>query len=59
MWFPHPEYNNANRLLAALAMMLRSRFLVDIDCWTQTRGQPIKPSEIVRFARTKLATPLA
>jgi len=39
--------------------MLRSRFLVDIDCWTQTRGQPIKPSEIVRFARAKLATPTA
>ncbi len=48
-----------NRRYAALAMMLRSRFLVDIDCWTQTRGQPIKPSEIVRFARTKLASPLA
>ena len=48
-----------NRRYAALAMMLRSRFLVDIDCWTQTRGQPIKPSEIVRFARAKLATPMA
>jgi 2-oxoglutarate ferredoxin oxidoreductase subunit alpha len=48
-----------NRRYAALAMMLRSRFLVDIDCWTQTRGQPIKPSEIVRFARAKLATPTA
>jgi 2-oxoglutarate ferredoxin oxidoreductase subunit alpha len=48
-----------NRRYAALAMMLRSRFLVDIDCWTQTRGQPIKPSDIVRFARAKLATPTA
>jgi 2-oxoglutarate ferredoxin oxidoreductase subunit alpha len=48
-----------NRRYAALAMMLRSRFLVDIDCWTQTRGQPIKPSEIVRFARAKLAPPTA
>jgi len=48
-----------NRRYAALAMMLRSRFLVDIDCWTQTRGQPIKPSDIVRYARAKLATPRA
>ena len=39
-----------NRRYAALAMMLRARFLVDVDCWTQTRGQPIKPAEIVRVA---------
>ena len=51
--------NEDNRRYAALAMMLRSRFLVDIDCWTQTRGQPIKPSDIVRYARAKLATPRA
>jgi 2-oxoglutarate ferredoxin oxidoreductase subunit alpha len=55
----HELIDEDNRRYAALAMMLRSRFLVDIDCWTQTRGQPIKPSEIVRFARTKLATPRA
>ena len=47
-----------NRRYAALAMMLRSRFLVDIDCWTQSRGQPIKPSEAVRVMRDKLAEPL-
>ena len=44
-----------NRRYAALAMMLRSRFLVDVDCWTQTRGQPIKPGEVVRVLRAKLA----
>ena len=48
-----------NRRYAALAMMLRSRFLVDVDCWTQTRGQPIKPGAIVRVLRAKLAEPLA
>ena len=36
-------------------MMLRSRFLVDVDCWTQSRGQPIKPGAIVRVLRAKLA----
>jgi len=44
-----------NRRYSALTMMLRSRFLVDVDCWTQTRGQPIKPSAIVRALRTMLA----
>jgi len=38
--------------------MLRARFLVDVDCWTQSRGQPIKPSEAVRVMRAKLAEPL-
>jgi 2-oxoglutarate ferredoxin oxidoreductase subunit alpha len=47
-----------NRRYAALAMMLRARFLVDVDCWTQSRGQPIKPSEAVRVMRAKLAEPL-
>jgi 2-oxoglutarate ferredoxin oxidoreductase subunit alpha len=48
-----------NRRYAALAMMLRARFLVDVDCWTQSRGQPIKPSEAVTVLRKKLAEPLA
>jgi 2-oxoglutarate ferredoxin oxidoreductase subunit alpha len=44
-----------NRRYSALAMMLRSRFLVDVDCWTQSRGQPIKPSSVVNALRAKLA----
>jgi 2-oxoglutarate ferredoxin oxidoreductase subunit alpha len=44
-----------NRRYAALAMMLRARFLVDVDCWTQSRGQPIKPAAIVQVLRDKLA----
>jgi len=44
-----------NRRYSALAMMLRSRFLVDVDCWTQARGQPIKPGAIVAELRAKLA----
>ncbi len=43
-----------NRRYSALAMMLRSRFLVDIDCWSEARGQPIKPGDICRVARQAL-----
>jgi len=46
-----------NRRYAALAMMLRARFLVDVDCWTEARGQPIKPSAVVRVLREKLNEP--
>jgi len=35
-----------NRRYSALAMLLRARTLVDVDCWSEVRGQPIKPSTI-------------
>lgn len=44
-----------NRRYSALAMMLRSRYLVDVDCWSQSRGQPIKPSTVVEVLRAKLS----
>ncbi len=44
-----------NRRYSALAMMLRSRYLVDVDCWSESRGQPIKPSNVCRVLRAKLA----
>jgi 2-oxoglutarate ferredoxin oxidoreductase subunit alpha len=44
-----------NRRYSALAMMLRSRFLVDVDCWSQSRGQPIKPGAVAAVLREKLA----
>jgi 2-oxoglutarate ferredoxin oxidoreductase subunit alpha len=43
-----------NRRYTALAMMLRSRFLVDVDCWSEARGQPIKPGNVVKALRAKL-----
>ncbi|MDO9073095.1 MAG: 2-oxoacid:acceptor oxidoreductase subunit alpha [Rubrivivax sp.] len=45
-----------NRRYSALAMMLRARFLVDIDCWSEARGQPIKPGDICRVVRKALLT---
>jgi 2-oxoglutarate ferredoxin oxidoreductase subunit alpha len=43
-----------NRRYSPLAMMLRSRFLVDVDCWSEARGQPIKPAAVARAIRAKL-----
>ncbi len=43
-----------NRRYAPLAMMLRSRFLVDVDCWSEARGQPIKPGAVAAVVRQAL-----
>ncbi len=43
-----------NRRYSALAMMLRARYLVDVDCWSEARGQPIKPANVVAALRAKL-----
>ena len=43
-----------NRRYSALAMLLRSRYLVDVDCWTEVRGQPIKPGRIRQVIEDKL-----
>ena len=44
---PQDELVDAdNRRYSALAMLLRSRTLVDVECWSEVRGQPIKPSTI-------------
>jgi 2-oxoglutarate/2-oxoacid ferredoxin oxidoreductase subunit alpha len=45
-----------NRRYSALAMMLRARFLVDVDCWSESRGRPIKPGAICSELRSRLAT---
>ena len=44
-----------NRRYAALAMLLRSRYLVDVDCWTESRGTPLKPGTLCRVIRERLA----
>ena len=43
-----------NRRYSALAWMLRARHLVDVDCWSESRGRPIKPSAICNEARERL-----
>ncbi len=44
-----------NRRYSALAMLLRARTLIDIDCWSEVKGQPIKPGSIRRVVLEKLA----
>jgi 2-oxoglutarate ferredoxin oxidoreductase subunit alpha len=43
-----------NRRYANLAWLLRARYLVDVDCWSEVLGQPIKPASIERVLREKL-----
>jgi 2-oxoglutarate ferredoxin oxidoreductase subunit alpha len=47
--------DESNRRYSALAMLLRARYLVDVDCWSEVKGQPIKPSSIQQVIREKLA----
>ena len=41
-----PMIDADNRRYAALATLLRARYLVDVDCWTEVRGRPIKPGSV-------------
>ncbi|MFQ5622578.1 MAG: 2-oxoacid:acceptor oxidoreductase subunit alpha [Paracoccaceae bacterium] len=47
--------DESNRRYSDLAFLLRSRFLVDVDCWGEARGLPPKPGEIAEAALRKLA----
>ncbi len=56
-WCDRPEdaiIDETNRRYSALAMLLRARYLVDVDCWGEVKGQPIKPSTIKRVLAEKL-----
>jgi 2-oxoglutarate ferredoxin oxidoreductase subunit alpha len=35
-------------------MLLRARYLVDVDCWSEVRGRPIKPGTICAALRPRL-----
>jgi 2-oxoglutarate ferredoxin oxidoreductase subunit alpha len=50
----HPVYAKASRRRAQLAMLLRERTLIDIDCWSAVRGQPFGPGEIADAIRERL-----
>jgi 2-oxoglutarate/2-oxoacid ferredoxin oxidoreductase subunit alpha len=56
-WSDDPKdeiIDESNRRYSALAMLLRSRYLIDVDCWSEVRGQPIKPNTIQRVLLEKL-----
>ena len=46
--------DDTNRRYTALAMLLRARYLVDVDCWSEVRGRPIKPGTICDALRPRL-----
>jgi 2-oxoglutarate ferredoxin oxidoreductase subunit alpha len=57
-WSDHPDdplIDETNRRYSALATLLRARYLVDVDCWTEVRGRPIKPGSICAELRRRLA----
>ena len=43
-----------NRRYSNLAWLLRARYLVDVDCWCEVKGQPIKPGSVERAIRERL-----
>jgi 2-oxoglutarate ferredoxin oxidoreductase subunit alpha len=56
-WSDRPDdkiIDESNRRYSALATLLRSRYLVDVDCFSEVCGQPIKPSTIRRVVVDKL-----
>jgi 2-oxoglutarate ferredoxin oxidoreductase subunit alpha len=53
--FDNEMIDEHNRRYAGLAWLLRARYLVDVDCWGEVRGQPIKPGAIIEAAREKLS----
>lgn len=58
-WADRPEeplIDDENRRYPALAMLLRSRYLVDVGYWTESYGRPLKPGTIRAALLEKLAT---
>lgn len=56
-WCDDPQselIDHENRRYSNLAWILRGRYLVDVDCWCEVKGQPIKPGAIERMLRQKL-----
>ncbi len=47
--------DHENRRYTNLAWMLRARTLIDIDCWGEVRGQPLKPGRVEEVLREKLS----
>ena len=43
-----------NRRYTELALILRARFLVDIDCYAEVNGQPLKPGTVEQVMLAKL-----
>jgi 2-oxoglutarate/2-oxoacid ferredoxin oxidoreductase subunit alpha len=51
-----PYVTAENRRLGQLAWLLRAHTLVDVDCWTRTLGEPLRPGQILQAIRSRLNT---
>jgi 2-oxoglutarate ferredoxin oxidoreductase subunit alpha len=52
-----PHVTEENRRRGQLCLLLRAQFLVDADCWTQVRGEPLRPREILEALRARVGPP--
>jgi len=43
-----------NRRYTELATLLRARFLVDVDCWSEVKGLPLKPGTVEKVILEQL-----
>jgi len=43
-----------NRRYANLAWLLRARYLIDVDCWSNVHGRPVRPGAIEDMVRKRL-----
>ncbi len=50
-----PFITDANRRWAQLCLLLRAQTLVDVDCWSRVPGQPLRPGNILKAIRERLA----
>ena len=56
-WSDRPDdliIDETNRRYSAVAILLRSRYLIDVDCWSEVKGRPIKPGTIRRVILKQL-----
>ncbi len=56
-WSDDPDseiIDDDNRRFSHLAWLLRARYLLDIDCWSEVMGQPLKPATVERLILEKL-----
>ena len=56
-WSDRPDdaiIDEGNRRFSSAALLLRARYLIDIDCWTEVRGRPLKPGSVRAAIRAAL-----
>ncbi|MCC7140320.1 MAG: 2-oxoacid:acceptor oxidoreductase subunit alpha [Planctomycetes bacterium] len=51
-----PFVTEENRRRGQLSMLLRSATLVDVDCWTLVRGEPLRPGQVLAAMRRRAQT---